>query len=289
MPSVVSRVVLGSPTVSDPQCEKAFAAALAELARLHASALLLRHAAAAAHDALAEGLGIGDRVRRAARQGESHRPDERDYAALASVVERLGAELARALARPEISELRQALGWGDTQRIAALADAVFAGLQPLPGEQAFGYLPVALRARHRGERILAPEAVARGVALRLEGGLRDDSEIASEQTSDPIPEAILLAPSLDSCGSEVAIRVALGGKGAVAFRHADTGDLWLFCPRGPGPLSVVAAGHAEDEWWAASPLPYTVYLARLREALLGHGLELCSEPAQPPEEHPRGS
>ena len=98
--------------------EDRFAAALRELTDLHEAALSLVASGAESERAFADGLRVGDVVRRAVRQGHRHRPDAGDVAAIESIAAHLRIVLSRALDSPEVERLRGAMATGVASAIA---------------------------------------------------------------------------------------------------------------------------------------------------------------------------
>jgi hypothetical protein len=261
------------------------------LTDLHAEATRYRAAAAAGERAFADGLRVGDGVRRAVRQGARERPDDADCAALEDAAERVAVALAMVADLPEIGALNDALP-RDPALAAELACRVFAGLEREASPPAHGYRAHAVRERRRGgESLPAPEALAARLAELARRGISAARRVASEgappvagsspalDATPAVPDPVVLSPSLAASGSELALRVALDALPAPVLRHAGTGDLWVFSPAPLAPAEVAWLSDADDEWWAASPIPYREYGERLLAALASHGIAAAVEPA----------
>lgn len=270
-----------------PEAEDRFSAALRALADLHGEASRFRRSRAEAERALAAGLRIGDDVRRALPRGHAARPSNSDVAALEAIVARLGRVMLEIPASPEVAGLARSLAAGDLAAAATQACRVFAAIELVARPPDFAYATLATRTRRRdGESLLDPEELAGQAQRRIAAGLATEPAATAdaETLGGPLvtPEPLVLAPSLESSGTEVAIRTATRDLGAPLLRQAETGDLWVFTARLPGPFVVAAACEADDEWWAASPVPYPDYVERLRDALAGRSIPLVVEEANRP-------
>lgn len=248
-----------------------------ELTDLYESASRFRHLASDCERAFADGLRVADGVRRAARQGHRDRPDASDCEALAVPVRRLQEMLRDLEGSASLGDFRRAIAGGEAARAAQLACEVFAGLKPADPPPEAGYRGLAVRERgRRGEGIIHHDALAARLAMEIEGGLspalaRTGDGERSLSIAD-LPEPIALSPSFDGCGSEVALRIGLERSDVPVLLQEQTGDLWIFRPRLAGPLSVVLAREADDEWWAASPVPYAAYATALEGALASRSI-----------------
>jgi len=251
--------------------DERFEAAMRGLTEMHAEATLYRASAEAAERAFGHAMRIGAAVRRAVRQGKNDRPNEADCEDLEATVTRLGGALSGVAELPAVGALRTSLENGEHEHAAELALSLFAELGPAVPAPPYGYRGVPLRARRRGgESILAPEDLAQSLLARVATGLEVESSDRSPQAisaGPQIPTPIVLSPSLDGCGSELSVRVDLGCLRLPVLRHSATGDLWILAKGPIVPLEIAAAAEAEDEWWAASPIPYRAYLARLARTL----------------------
>ena len=255
--------------------DERFEIALRDLTDLHATASRLRGLEAAAERTFATGLRIGDQVRRAVRQRRSDRPNEHDCAVVETAIAELRAPLDDTLSSGPVRDLRAAIAAGDPVAAAERAIEVFARIAAAHPPPRFGFRSISLRRRRRreGEALRAPEEVAVEIASLSDTGLAaEDSDPGSG--SDGLPEAIALAPSLESCDSEVAIRFDIGAGGLPVFRHLDSGAIWIFAAKLTASASAVAAGDPDDEWWAASPIPYRRYVERLSQALEERGVAM---------------
>ena len=242
-----------------------------ELTELYEAASRFRRLASDAERAFSDGLRVGDGVRRAVRQRQAERPNEADCEAIEVAAGRL-RDLSRELSTgDDLAELSNALARGDADRAGRLACAMFAGLAAAEPRPEAGFRAVSVRERsRRGEGIVHHAHLATRLAGEIERGLA-----AVPMCADPdersiaiaAPEPIALSPSFEGAGSEIALRVDLRSCDAPVLWQHQTGDLWIFADRLGGPFSVAIAAEADDEWWAASPLPYPSYADALAQAL----------------------
>jgi hypothetical protein len=246
--------------------ESPFEAAIARLVARYRAAAEMRASAALAESVLADGMRLGDEVRRRARAAGGA-PTAADVAALEEMVARLDTAIASTRAQPEMLALRSAIAGDARERSAALAAGLYADVELVaPPDHVFS--PVAVR-RHRrdlGETLPEPEALAEEIRALLSRGITAPAEATGS------PEPIVLAPSWEAAAAEVALRLPGSDVGAKVLRHAPSGDLWCFAPQLRGGFAVCIAREAEDEWWAASPIPYPAYARRLEESLAAAGV-----------------
>jgi hypothetical protein len=269
--------------VGSPELEERFSAALRDLTELHDEVARFRALRHTSERAFADALRVGDMVRRAVRQGRPDRPALEDVTALEALVDRLRGAFLALRDDADLAGLERCLAAGDLEAAADRACRLFAALERATPAPPLAYSALPLRSRRRDmESLLAPEEVAERAARRIAAGLvptaREAREVADADTRTglpAVPEPLVLSPSLAASGGEIAIGVAL--QGLPILQHLESGNLWVFCPRLAGPFSIVAARQPEDEWWAASPLPYGDFLARLRTALGERSLELVVE------------
>jgi hypothetical protein len=241
----------------------------------HALACRLRAAAPAAEQALASAVRTGDAVRRAVRGG-APRPDGGDCAALASLAHDLDGAIGRAAGEDAAVALRAAVAAGEGARAARHAVRVFVDLAAPRELPAFVHRPVQVRRRAgRGETLVHPEDLAQELAAASRDGIRGAPAGATE-----LPEALVLSPSFAACGAEIALRRGAAELREALVEDAGSGDLLAFTAV-PGPFEVALAAAADDEWWAASPIGYGAYRARLEQALdaLGVACAVVGDPA----------
>jgi hypothetical protein len=250
-----------------PSSGSPFERAISRLVESYRSGAEMRASAAVAEAILAEGMRLGDDVRRRARGAGGTRPTPDDVAALEVMIGRLEQAVAAARAQPEMAELQRAIAAARGDRSAELAVGLFSDLERIaPPEHAFFPLPVRRHSRDLGETLPEPEALVAEIRALLARGL------SPPDAPGGAPEPIVLAPSWDAAGSEVALRLRGGDIAPVVLRHEPSGDLWCFASVLPGPFTVCLARDAEDEWWAASPLPYPRYATAVAERLAAAGI-----------------
>ena len=235
--------------------------------RLHRSGAELRASAGLAEEILAEGMRLGDGVRRRARGAAGTPPTGEDVAALEGMIRRLDEAVTAAREQPEMVALRRAIADGSTERSAELAEQLYAGLERIAPPE-FLFFPMAVRRHTRdlGETLPAPEALVREIQSCLTEGL------AAPEDETSLPEPIVGAPTWDAAGSEVALRLSGRDVGTALLRHEASGDLWCFAQRLRGHFTVCLARSADDEWWTASPIPFDRYARRIETLLAEAGL-----------------
>lgn len=250
--------------------EAPFETAVARLVERYREGAELAESARESEAILAIGMRLGDEVRRRSRgraPGSSVGPTPEEVAAVEDLATRLEEIVTAARTAPAVDALRSAIAAGDDAGVASLASRVFVGLvaEPTPPHL---YRPVAIRRRVRGagETLPEPDAlVAELAAIREEG-------ISAPVERTGVPEPIVLAPTWDAAGAELTLRIRGADLGALLLHHQPSGDRWLFTPRLAGRFDVCLAREAEDEWWAASPIPYPMYADRVAELLAVRGM-----------------
>ncbi len=258
--------------------EDRFAAALRELTDLHEAASSLVASGAESERAFADGLRVGDVVRRAVRQGHRHRPDAGDVAAIESIAAHLRIVLSRALDSPEVERLRGAMAAGVASAISEAALSVFADLATAAPAPAWAYRGCRLRRRQGGfETMPSPAEVVREIDAQIRrpllGGTGDAG--AAQDPLGSLPSPLVLSPSFEACSSEVALRWSVAKLHAEPLRSLRSGDLWFFSPEAQVAPVVVVAEAADDEWWAASEVTFRDWSAELRHLLGAAGLEVA--------------
>jgi hypothetical protein len=255
-----------------------FEAALRSLAEVHGEAVIYQATAAAAERALADGSRVGDEVRRANRRGALDRPADLDCAALEAIVARLRDQLSLVAQLPEAKALTSSLARGADREAARLALMLFAGTEALDPAPPYGYRAVSIRSRRRGgETLVEPGELAKTLAALSFEGLEPAGTSAPEEETVGLPSPLVLSPAAASCDSELSLRIDLRRPAVPVLRSGCTGDLWLFTRKRLVAREVVAQDSPQDEWWTASPLPYSAYLERLDVALATSGLTLVRE------------
>jgi hypothetical protein len=257
-------------TVIEALPDEPFAAAVARLVELYREGAELAESASDAEALLAAGMRLGDQVRRRNRgrpRGATVTPSPEEVTAVEELAARLARIVAAARTAPAVAELRTSIAAGDMTRSAEVATRVFVGLaaEPTPPHL---YRPLAIRRRVRGagETLPDPDAlVAELVAIASDG-------IGAPRERTGVPEPIVLSPSWDASGAELALRIRGAELGPLLLHHQPSGDRWLFAPRLAGRFDVCLARTAEDEWWAASPIPYAMYAERVAAQLAARGM-----------------
>lgn len=254
--------------------DQRFEDGLRRVVELHSSARRLRSIGDAADASLSTAQRVGEAVRRAIREGSTSRPDASDCLALEESSDRLSVELERALRAPAADALRRAAAASRGAEAATVALDLLNGLSRCPAESLAGYVPIQARRRARGgESLIHPRALADEITAILAAGLRPAATGAGDvRGATALPDPILLAPSFETCDAEVALRRPLRDLDGAVLRDQASGDLWIFVAVLPGPFAVTIAAQADDEWWAASSLRYSVYRDELRDALEHSGV-----------------
>ncbi|MFM7144361.1 MAG: hypothetical protein ACKO2K_20850 [Alphaproteobacteria bacterium] len=263
----------------DDAQEQGFEAALRALTDLHSAADGLVACTEAAERAFADGLRIGDQVRRAVRQGQRGRPGPADTAAVEAVSSGLRRHLEAALAGPEVARLEAALAAGSPGDIAAAARAVYADLHVPDPSPPRAYLALRPRRRRQGLEVLVSPAE---IAAEIDRGRRLGTPRRPTATADAdgadapdrvlslaasLPEPVTLDPSFDDAGSGLALAWDVEDLASVPLLCGRSGELWFFAPQPSATAAVALAREPVDEWWTASEVSWTDWSNRLREEL----------------------
>jgi hypothetical protein len=257
-----------------------FTDSLRELSELHAETGRFRAQEDAADACFAEALRLGDEVRRAVRRSEGERPSAADLEQLAELVGRLRRLNDEATRAPAVRALVRAYGAGDAAQVAALACRALVGVELAQGIRGPVFLPIGLRRRApRGESVLHPQTAAVEIERLFDRGLAPQPDESVARDDSALPEPLRFARRFSDCGSEVAIEVDVARLDAPLLEHEPSGDLWSFTARVDTPRVVAVAAAADDEWWAASPVPYPAYVTGLREALAARAISVVQRDA----------
>lgn len=265
--------------------EERFAEALRALTDLHGVSVELVACAVAAERAFADGLRVGDQVRRAVRQGRRDRPGGDDVAAIEAATARLREIFSRCLSSPEVDALRCAIAAGVPAEIAAAAIVVYTDLVAAEPAPVLACRGLRLRRRSGGfETLVAPARLV----VEIEGSLRvgdlgrpgipgaragvAGGDLAALIAS--VPEPLALDPGLDGCGSEVALAWRTRDLGAVPLLCRRTGEIWTFGADPSARAAVAIAPAPEDEWWTASEIPWRKWADELANRLRERGIEV---------------
>jgi hypothetical protein len=212
-------------------------------------------------------MRLGDEVRRRARGAAGIPPTARDVAVLEELIARLEEAITGARARPEMIELERVIAAVDLEQSARLAARLYSELVLVaPPEHVFSSIPLRRHSRDLGEVLPDPAALAEEIRSLLSAG------IIANHAAGEMPEPIVLAASWEAAGGELALRLRGTDLGAVVPRHEPSGDLWCFAPVLRGPFTICIAQRAEDEWWAASPIPFERYAQRVAALLTAAGV-----------------
>ena len=266
----------------DVSPEERFAGALRRLTDLHGVAVVLAGCSDEAERAFADGLRVGDQVRRAVRQGRPDRPGVADAEAIEAVSAGLREVVTRRLASGEVARLREALASRDPSAIARASQEVYADLaipDPTPRVACRG---LRLRRRRGGfETLVAPATLAGEIeaARRLGAAPNQPNEPAGpgdEVASllGGLPEPVVLDPAPEATGSEVCLAWEVRDLASDPLLCLRSGDLWLFAPNPEARAAVAIANEPEDEWWQASEVGWEAWSADLRRRLAERGIEV---------------
>ena len=122
----------------------------------------------------------------------------------------------------------------------------------------------------------SPAEVVREIDAQIRrpllGGTGDEG--AAQDPLGSLPSPLVLSPSFEACSSEVALRWPVAKLHAEPLLSLRSGDLWFFSPEAQVAPVVVVAEAADDEWWAASEVPFRYWSAELRRLLGAAGLEV---------------
>lgn len=274
----------------DESDENRFELALRELTTLHGATVGLFACVEASERAFADGLRVGDQVRRAVRQGRRDRPGASDVEAITAITGRLREAALGCLASAEVARFREALAAGTPADVASAARAVFADLEspePVPARACRG---LRLRRRQRGfETLVAPAALAAEIVEALLLGRPEASEPpAGDEVLAALarlPEPVILDRGPDGSGSEVSLSWALADLRSEPLLCLRTGDLWFFEPDPVARAAVAIASEPEDEWWQASEIPWRDWSSDLRRRLADHAIEVLDYSSSLPQKN----
>jgi hypothetical protein len=256
--------------VAEAVADDPFSAAVARLVELYREGVELAESARESETIFASGMRLGDEIRRRNRgrpRGATVAPSAEEVATVEELAARLERIVAAARTAPAIDELRSAIASGDAAQVGALATRIYVGLT-LEAPPPHLYRPIAVRRRVRGAGETLPEPEALVAELEVLAG----EGIAAPGERTGVPEPIVLAPTWEASGAELALRIRGADLGPSLLHHQPSGDRWLFSPRLACRFDVCLARAAEDEWWAASPIPYPAYADRVAALLATRGI-----------------
>ncbi len=219
-----------------------------------------------AEPALDRALAIGSVIRRELRTGPSPRPAV--AAALSELQELLDAcrsAIAEVRSSRDYVEAASGFARGDTERVASLAPAIFAGVVPAEG-CATVFWPVPIAARIPGSHFVPAEKCAAHILALSNEGI-PAALPPPDLGADDLIGAVPLSEEHDGADSPIALAFNADELPAPVCRLQDTPTLLFYAPRLRCEFAIHAAGTVSDEWWAVRPDAYRRYLDELRHAL----------------------
>ncbi len=171
----------------------------------------------------------------------------------------------RAFAQERQDELRELLPriFAD-MRVVSPAPSLYFPISPSSGRQRAG-----------GSHFLSAEQCAEKLSEALAAGLTPD-EGGAEWWECELP-SIDCADTAAALESPLALRLAAADVHVAVFARVDEPTYRIFTARLRGPMSIVLAAEANDEWWEAYEESYRDFRGALQRELGARGYDVATE------------
>ena len=220
---------------------------------------------------------LGARLRRLVRTGQlSDAAIERTATEIMALATLWRAELEGVRGSPVYQRAVQALAVNRQAELAEVIPQVFSGLrvlQPAPSLY-FPVSPSSGRRRPGSSPFLSPADCADKIQQLCVAGLEPEVE-AADWWERELP-SMACTDALEALETPIAVRLAAADVRVTVFAEPEAATLRVFALRLQGPLSIVLARDATDEWWEAYQDSYRVFREALQQELAARGQQVVA-------------